>query len=381
VDTVLAAVLTALSVVSLLGNARDVGSRSPAAAVLLLLQTIPLVWRRRAPLAVFGVVAGATLGSMALADGPAFRTSLGVLVAIYTVSDALPPRRSAALVAAFGLAFGVVGVIRAGPLLGLQGFAQSLIILGVAWALGQYAQTRQRYTRALEEKAALLEQQRASEAARVVAEERQRIARELHDVVAHGLSVIVLQAGGAQRILERRPDEARTALTAIEGASRQALLDMRRMLGVLGGDDEADRSPSPSLDRLGGLLEQVRAAGLPVELAVSGQPRALDPALELSAYRIVQEALTNALKHARGAHARVQLDYGSADLELRIEDAGGAGGSEPVEAAHPGRGLDGMRQRAATVGGELEAARTATGFLVRARLPFAASALPSAPAT
>jgi signal transduction histidine kinase len=188
--------------------------------------------------------------------------------------------------------------------------------------------------------------------------------------------VIVIQAGAGLTALDRRPERARTALEAIDRTSREALTDMRRMLGILGDapgtpatGDEA-RAPMPRLERLGELIEEVRAAGLPVQLSLEGVRRPLDAGVELSAYRIIQEALTNALKHARGARAQVLLAYEPSALEIEVTDQGGAGRRDLGEAADGGRGLIGMRERVALYGGDFEAGPTPTGFRVHARLPI-----------
>jgi signal transduction histidine kinase len=178
----------------------------------------------------------------------------------------------------------------------------------------------------------------------------------------------VIQAGGAARVIETRPDEARMALDAIGATGRLALTDMRRMIGILG---ELDASgPTPGLDRLDELLDQLRSAGLAVELGVDGEPRTLDPGLEVSAYRIVQEALTNSLKHARGGRARVHVRYLADALEITVEDERGPGTLTAVEPAHEGRGLIGMRERASMLRGTFLAQPTAAGYLVKARLPI-----------
>jgi signal transduction histidine kinase len=211
-----------------------------------------------------------------------------------------------------------------------------------------------------------------------VAEERERIARELHDVVTHHVSVMVIQAGAAEMALSDRPEAARGALRAIGETGREALSDMRTMLGILGPGPEAVdvppgevRPPIPGLDRLGELIESVRAAGLPVELSIAGERPPMHPGVELSAYRIVQEALTNTLKHARGARSHVSVRYEDDAVELTIDDENGTG---PRDMAHQGngRGLIGMRERAAVFGGRFWAGPTAGGFRVEARLPISA---------
>ena len=206
------------------------------------------------------------------------------------------------------------------------------------------------------------------EGARVaVAEERARIARELHDVVAHGISVIVLQARGARHALATEPEDARRAVDAIERTASQALAEMRRLLAILRDDDEATLAPQPSLQHLDVLLEHVRGAGLPVRIAVEGAPRELSPGIDASAFRIVQEALTNALKHAGPAQATVTVRWGPDTLELEVADDGN--GSANGDGG--GHGLIGMRERAALFGGDVEAGRRAEGgYAVVARLPL-----------
>ncbi|MFL5681731.1 MAG: sensor histidine kinase, partial [Chloroflexota bacterium] len=191
--------------------------------------------------------------------------------------------------------------------------------------------------------------------------------------VTHHVSVIVIQAGAGLSALDRRPEQARGALEAIDRTSRAALTDMRRMLGILGdtttnGGDET-RAPLPGLERLGELIEEVRAAGLPVELSMEGEQRPLEAGVELAAYRVIQEALTNALKHARGARARVRIAYEPRALDIEVIDQGGIGDRDLGESGGGGRGLIGMRERVAVYGGVFDARPTSTGFRVHARLP------------
>ena len=221
------------------------------------------------------------------------------------------------------------------------------------------------------------EEEREGEARRAVAAERRRIAREMHDVVAHSISVMVVQAGGARRILERDPERAEAAAAEIERTGREALLEMRRLLGVLRTPDQTgQRAPAPSFDDLNALIGRARAAGLPVELVVKGVPRPLPPGMDLAAYRVVQEALTNALQHAPGARTTVTVGWRADALELHVADRGpGPAPGEP--GAAPGQGLIGMRERVALYGGELRTGpRRGGGFEVHVRLPLEASAVP-----
>jgi signal transduction histidine kinase len=242
--------------------------------------------------------------------------------------------------------------------------------LVAAWILGDNMRTRRAYLRALEERAAQLEREQQANARRAAAEEQARIAREVHDVVAHNLSVIIVQATAADAVFATDPAEAQRAVRTIGSTGRQALDEVRRVLGVvrIGEERSPDFPPQPTLARIEDLLERVRTAGLDVQLETAGAARGLPPALELSAYRIVQEALTNTLRHADANHATVKLRFDADALNLEIVDDGtcaaagnGAGG----------RGLIGMRERAAAFGGHVEAERIpAGGFRVAARLPF-----------
>jgi signal transduction histidine kinase len=257
--------------------------------------------------------------------------------------------------------------VRVGLLAGLQGAIQTGATMAGAWFVGDWARTRHLYLGALEAEALAREREREERERRVLVEERERIARDLHDIVTHHVSVIVIQAGAGLAAVDTGGREVRRTLEAIDSTGRRALTDMRRMFEIIGEADS--RSPMPRLDQLGELLEQVRTAGLSVRLSIEGDQPALDPGLELSAYRIVQEALTNALKHARGAAARVDIRYEPDAIAVVVENDGGQG-AQGVDEAHAGRGLAGMRQRAAMVGGTLEAHPTATGFRVSARLPL-----------
>jgi signal transduction histidine kinase len=227
---------------------------------------------------------------------------------------------------------------------------------------------RRRHEVQLEDRARVLERERDEKARVAAEEERARIARELHDVVAHSVGVIVVQAGAERMALAAEAERTRDVLQAIEATGREALAEMRRLLGMLRKDDaELTLAPQPSLRQVDALVRQMAEAGLPVELEIEGDPVPLPPGVDLSAYRIVQEALTNALKHAGAARARVAITYGRDEIGLEVSDDGGG----PTLAAAPdGHGLVGMRERVALYGGELKSGRgSAGGFVVRARLP------------
>jgi signal transduction histidine kinase len=232
----------------------------------------------------------------------------------------------------------------------------------IAWLVGAY-------TRELRERASRAEQEREERAAAAAAAERARIARELHDIIAHNVSVMVVQAEAADEMLERdKPERARTPIRTIEETGRSALTDMRRLLGLLRDSDvQPLLGPPPGIANLELLLVKVREAGLPVELVVEGDPQPLPPGVDLSAYRIVQEALTNALKYAGSAHACVLVRFAPGALELEIADDGAGVNGDGTAGGH---GLVGMRERVALFGGELEAGPAEQGgYRVRARLP------------
>jgi signal transduction histidine kinase len=245
--------------------------------------------------------------------------------------------------------------------------ASTLSVIGVsavAWAIARAFADRGRRAEHLEERAAGLERAHAE----AVTHERATIARELHDVIAHSVSVMTVQAGAARLLLDEDLPRARESLVAVEETGRQALGEMRRLLGILRGDEHETRlAPQPGIADLDALIEQVRAAGLPVDVVVAGEPKALPPGIDLAAYRVVQEALTNALKHAGAARAQVSVRYRSSALELAVTD----NGSARANGRGGGHGLIGMRERVALYGGRFEAGpRAGGGYAVRASLPL-----------
>jgi signal transduction histidine kinase len=246
------------------------------------------------------------------------------------------------------------------------------IILLCAWIGGVALSRKLAEAHRAEARAAALTEEQRRLAAEAVEEERSRIARELHDVVAHHVSVMTVQAGAVRRLLRPEQEREREALVSVEETGRKALTEMRRLLDVLKEEaTPAPLAPQPGMATLDTLLEQVREAGLPVELSTEGDPVELAPGVDLSAYRIIQEALTNALKHAGPARAWVVVRYGEKNLELEIANDGRSDGSN----AASGHGLVGMKERVAVYGGELESGpRPGGGFAVRARLPIEAEA-------
>jgi signal transduction histidine kinase len=224
--------------------------------------------------------------------------------------------------------------------------------------------------REAEERAVRLEREREAEARAAVAEERARIARELHDVVGHSVSVMTVQASGVRRLLHPDQEREREALLVVEQTGREALAEMRRLVGVLRRPEEAPAlAPQPSLEHLDRLVQQARESGLAVDLRVEGEPAQLPPGLDLTAYRLVQEGLTNALKHANATRADVVVRYGDGEVELLVSDDGAGSSEGNVDGS--GHGLVGMRERVDVYGGELEAGpRPEGGYALRARLPL-----------
>ncbi|MEV4751380.1 histidine kinase [Streptosporangium sp. NPDC049248] len=257
----------------------------------------------------------------------------------------------------------------AGPASGLLVIASVLV---AAWAIGSSSRNRRSYLQQLRARAADLDRERDQRAEMAVAAERSRITRELHDVVAHGLSVMVVQAQGGEAALDNRPDDTRSALQAVITTGRASLADMRRVLTTT-GQLGASLHPEPGLAQLPRLIDRVNEAATSVTLRIEGGPTSLPPAVDLSAYRIVQEALTNTMKHAgRQARARVLVSYRESSVQLEISDDGRDGtGNDGAGNDGAGQGLRGMRERVETLGGDLFAGPGSRGgFIVRARLPF-----------
>jgi signal transduction histidine kinase len=381
VDGVLALAL------AFLGVGQAVGSdRRWLALPLAVALAIPVVFRRKYPTGAFAtaVVVG---GAQVLFTGQPSASDLAVLVLLYTLA-AYRPRR----VSVTGLAVCLAGSAAAlgrwlpGQLSLIHTvLVGSIIFAGpalIAWVLGDSMRYRRGYYASLEDRAARLERERDAQAQIAAAAERARIARELHDVIAHNVSVMVVQADGASYAFDSEPDKARQALTAIAGTGRQALAEMRRMLGVLrNGDGETGLAPLPGIGQLGELLQQTRATGLAVDFTVQGVPAPLPGGVALAAYRIVQESLTNTRKHGGlGASAQVTLRYCEDVLVLGVSDDGHGAAAVADGAGH---GLTGMRERVALYGGTLLAGpRPGGGYQVTARLPLTpgATVAPGGPA-
>jgi signal transduction histidine kinase len=372
-DGILALVVIAVSLIDLAttDDTMTPGEQRIASA-LLVTEGAVLVGRRVHPVLVW-LAAGCLVSAYGLGPYPDPAMHFGALIAVYSVA-AHTSRRTAAVTGAITLA-AVVAVLLVDSDADLADWAVNVLTLATAWLLGDLMRTQRAYTAEVASRAAQREQQQAEEAHRAVLEERARISRELHDVTAHHVSVMAIQAEAGQALLPGSPDRAAQVLGRIADTARLALGDLRRLLGVLaaeddeGDDDDGARAPQPGLDRLEDLVEQVRHAGLAVDLHVEGQVAPLPAAVDVSAYRIVQEALTNVLRHAGSARAGVVVRYGSGAVVVEVTDDG-APGSSTASTGPPGRGLVGMRERAWLLGGSLEAEpRQGGGFRVLATLP------------
>jgi signal transduction histidine kinase len=329
----------------------------------VFLQTLPLAVRRYWPRAVFAITLGAALGTTLLTDSPAM--PVGVIVALYTVAAHCD--RKTALRAALATGALLIPSYLITPRTGDGGavLIPATALLAIAWVLGDNLRTRRAYLREVEDKANRLEREREQNARQAAADEQARIARELHDVIAHNVSVMVVQAAAAGDVFDTQPAKAREALASIEHTGREALTELRRLLGAVRSDD--GKVPQPGLERLPALIEQVRAAGLDVDLTTEGEQRQLPLGIDLSAYRIVQEALTNTLKHASARRAEITLRYAEDELAIDVTDDGSGSTSNGDQ----GQGLIGMRERVALYDGDLKAGpRAEGGFGVSARFPL-----------
>jgi signal transduction histidine kinase len=372
-DVVVAAVLAATSVAAVLSGAPAFGQPGALGLALALCSTLPVAVRQRwpIPVAAFLLVAnGACLVAAAPHEG-ALQPFISLVLAGYSVGSLAVGRSSV-------LAPAVLAVL-AMPVFALALFdhqslgneVTSYVWLIAAWVVGRVVRRMRVKTRDLEAANALLAQHRHEAAQVAVTLERGRIAREVHDVIAHNVSMMVVQASAAARVLRADEPQVRTALETIATTGRQTVDEMRSLLGVLRGSEAevADRAPQPGLADVGPLTEGLVRAGNPVTWRIEGQPQPLPRALDLSAYRIIQEALTNALKHAPGARSEVVVRYREGALDIDITDSGG---TRSVAAAGAGHGLVGMRERAGLFGGKLTTSQTPDGFRVSATLPVPA---------
>jgi signal transduction histidine kinase len=369
-DALFALALAAATQIELWVNRNRVEGPMALQVAAFLVITLAVAWRRRAPVVAVAVVSVALAVQELLAGfAPVVGGFAAVIVTTYSVAR-YSSTRNAALGA--GIVLASLASAYADP--ANRSFADAvgnLLIVGVLFVLGRVVRLWRERAGEFESRAEQAEREGAERAREAAAEERARIARELHDIVAHNVSVMVLQAGAARQVLEDAPERAREPLLAIEHTGRQAIDELRRLLGILRKDgDELTLGPQPGLADLDSLVAQMREAGLPVELVVKGMPRQLLSSLDLSAYRIAQEGLTNALKHAGRASVCVSVRWTDRSVELEIIDDGRGHGNAPGA----GHGLAGMRERVAFYGGEFEAGpRAAGGYAVRATLPLASS--------
>jgi signal transduction histidine kinase len=365
-DRLIAAVLAAAAVFEVvMVDARQ----GPLLAniALALIYTVPLAWRRTHPYTLIACVLGAALAMAELLTPmeDLFVPLLVILIVAYSCGarqDAWHAWLSLVLIAA-----GLLAVMSTMPDQSPADFFFPTMFMVMSWLAGRAIHSRTRLTEALHEAAAQAAEEHDDQVRRAAAEERRRIAREMHDLVAHSMSVMVVQAGGARRILDRDPARALEAAEQIERTGREALAEMRHLLGVLHPGEEARAlAPQPTLAELDALIGRAQAAGLPVVLHEDGERRPLPAGLDLAAYRIVQEALTNALKYSGGAAAEVTVTWGAIELAIEVRDRG-----RVRITSDAGHGLVGMRERVRVYGGELETGPAkGGGWRVRATLPL-----------
>ena len=335
----------------------------------ILVIVLPLLARRRFPFgapAAMGVAAALTSfvdRTVVPYDGVTFLVGWAALFLVGLLRD------RAQAVAGFAVAEGVLAVVvHNDPRSGVGNFVVASIIFAIVWTIAFGVGRKSVEADEARDRAARAEREREERARSAVAEERARIARELHDVVGHSVSVMTVQASGVRRLLRPDQDREREALLIVERTGREALAEMRRMVGVLRRPEEAPAlAPQPSLDHLGRLVEQAREAGLPVELSIEGDAIQLPAGVDLTAYRLVQEGLTNVVKHAQATRAEVLVNYGESYLEVTVTDNGSGVGNGDGS----GHGLVGIRERVSVYGGELDAGpQPGGGYRLRAKLPL-----------
>ena len=380
-DAGVAVVLFAFMVFELAVNKMVTGENASGALAYLLaaLITLPFAVHRRYPVAALAVSTWAvvlySLGRFTAFPGYA------LFVLLFGVSLHSDRRRSAAALGAVVVALSVALIMQPSGVVTTSTWISTLLAVAVAWLSGENLRSRRVQVSVLQDRARRLEHERESQARQAVGEERLRIARELHDVVAHSMSVIAVQAGVANHVIDSRPELARQALATVETYTRSALVEMRRLLGVLRQGDEpsASLTPAPGLSEVADLVEQFREAGLTVDLRLDGKPDldGVPDGVDLSAYRIVQEGLTNVLRHG-GPEAKVIIAYRADAVQIEISDNGRGPDHEPAVAdagRGAGHGLIGMRERVSIFGGTLVAEeRPGGGFRLAATLPFGAIA-------
>jgi signal transduction histidine kinase len=378
-DVLLAIVVVVVSVGTMVIAPIAIGTMPTGLALAVTLLTgVAVAVRRRWPVATLVVVAAVILVQQFYGASLNFG-SLAAVIALFTVAAETPRRTSLVVLALLpaylmvaDLAYAAIHPTSTELLIGQ--FISAVVIFGIVWLAGDSYRSRRARMRELEERADRLEREQAERARIAVQNERAIIARELHDIVAHSVSVMVVQAGAARRIVDDQPDEARAAMASIETTGREALVEMRRLLGVLRSDaGPAPLEPQQGLAGIGTVIAGADRAGVVVELVIEGDPQPLPPGLDLTAYRIVQEALTNTVKHAAPAHATVRIRYEPDALDLDIVDDGSRTDAE--RDATGGHGLIGMEERVRLYGGDFTAGpRQPAGFGIQVRLPLRAAA-------
>ncbi|HEY3163089.1 MAG TPA: histidine kinase [Candidatus Limnocylindrales bacterium] len=354
-------------VLLILASALRPGIREGTDPTPTLLILVPLAVRRLWPFRVLALVAAIAVLTSVESPMPWIQV-VAVALASYATGEAATDRTRSSL-----------GVIAIAGLMAIGFLAQDLdsfeslvypfVVVVPTWLVGDVVRTRGAEREALADRERRTAREAEDRLQAAVAEERRHMARELHDVVAHGVSVMVIQAGAARQVVEATPDRATDSLLTIEATGRDVMAELRRLLGVLNDDGEASGiAPQPGIEQVPPLVERIRQAGLPAELEIDGTPRTLPASLDVTAYRIIQEALTNALRYARRARTIVRLSYEPDQLRVEVLDDGPADTTEASEGS--GRGLVGMQQRASLAGGRLEAGpRLGGGYAVRAWLP------------
>ncbi|WP_432584904.1 histidine kinase [Streptomyces sp. HD1123-B1] len=341
----------------------------PVPWALVVLSTLPLAFRRRYALAVFVTVLAAALS---IGGSASWITVLACVIGAYSAIVYSRFRILAIVVLVMAAALSGFAFRNADPV--VPGWSSPGFVLLVAGMLASLVRFLQLRLAASRDRVTALQLAQAESMRRAVEEERARIAAELHDIVSHNVSVMVIQAGAARKVMDVVPEQSKEALLAVEAGGRAAMAELRHVMGLLTAPDYErpdGLEPQPGLAQLDALVARVRAAGTPVSIAMSLPPEPLSPGVDLAAYRVVQEALTNTMKHARDAEVSVSVAYTEADLEIEVTDTGGTKGSSPVESN--GRGHLGLRERLAVYQGELTAGPTpAGGYRVMARIPRSA---------
>ncbi|MGA9598523.1 MAG: sensor histidine kinase [Acidimicrobiia bacterium] len=375
-DTVLAVSLLLVSLFSVLALKQEpdpaITPLGPFAYVLIAGQTLPLIWRRRFPTYVLAVIVLCFMIARGI-DYPTSWALFGMSLGVYTVGSQLPPKQSL-LVGSVAidvvLLWTVVGVL----IYDVQvlSLVAEVAVLGLPLLIGRETYRRQQRLIDLEKRAIAAEHEREQRAVEAVTRERVRIARELHDVVAHEITVMTIQSAAARRVLARDAEQADTAIKAAEEAGHRALTEVRRLLGMLRTTDPRVADPQTGLDALDRLVDQMNSAGLTATLTVNGEVRNLPLGIDINAYRIIQESLTNTLKHGGpNVNVHVAITYDHDLLRIEVSDDGRGAAAERAGNGAPGQGLVGMHERASLLGGALHAGpRPGGGYRVTARIPI-----------